>query len=206
MGKITADMSVSLDGFVTSPDPSPQQALGKGGEILHAWLENSESFRQWDGGRSGGSASSDSDVFKESFENIGAMIMGRNMFDHAIEAWGENPPFHVPIYVLTHRPQETLVKEGGTRFIFVTDGIERALNQARESAGDKIVSVSSANAIQQFIKAGWLDELQLHIVPVLLGDGAPMFDKVDTPTELEIVRVVASEAVTHIKYRFTKGS
>jgi dihydrofolate reductase len=129
--------------------------------------------------------------------------MGRRMFDHAEEPWGDDPPFHTQVFVLTHRAREPLVKEGGTTFTFVTDGIERALEEAKAAAGDKDVSIAGgANAIQQYLKAGLLDEMQIHVVPVLLGDGRRLFEDLGTePIELEGIRVIDSKDVTHLRFR-----
>jgi dihydrofolate reductase len=154
-------------------------------------------------GLPGGESGKDADVLDEAFKNAGAVLMGRRMFDEGEGPWGEEPPFHMPVFVLTHSGRETMIKQGGTTFAFVTDGIESGLKQARAAAGDKDVSVAGgANTIQQLLKAGLLDELQIHIVPVLLGDGVRLFDRMGTThIEMEKSRVIDSPGVTHLRFR-----
>ncbi|MBX4197446.1 dihydrofolate reductase family protein [Candidatus Saccharibacteria bacterium] len=209
MGKVFADISMSLDGFVAGPKPSLKDPLGQGGEQLHEWVLKTAAWRK-PHGKSGGETGPDGDIFEESFSRNGAVIMGRKMFSggtgpwkddpNADGWWGNNPPFHVPVFILTHNSRETLKKQGGTSFTFVTDGIESALSQGQAAAGDKDVSIAGgASAIQQFIKAGLLDELQIHIVPVLLGGGARLLENLGNP-KLEKVRVIDSPLVTHLKF------
>ena len=200
MGKVTADISMSLDGFIAGPNDRPGNGLGDGGERLHQWVYKLASWRE-PHGLSGGETNRDSEILEEAFKNVGAIVLGRRMFDNA-EGWGDEPPFHVPVFVLTHEGREKLVKEGGTTFTFVTDGIESALAQARAAAGDKDVAIGGgANTIQQFIAAGLLDEIQIHLVPVLLGDGIRLFERPGgEPIELEGTRVVASPDVTHLRF------
>jgi len=200
MGKVTADISMSLDGFIAGPNDRPGNGLGDGGERLHQWVTDLASWRE-PHGLSGGETNRDSEILEEAFKNVGAIVLGRRMFDNA-EGWGDEPPFHVPVFVLTHEGREKLVKEGGTTFTFVTDGIESALAQARAAAGDKDVAIGGgANTIQQFIAAGLLDEIQIHLVPVLLGDGIRLFERPGgEPIELEGTRVVASPDVTHLRF------
>jgi dihydrofolate reductase len=205
MSIVAVEMSMSLDGFIAGPNDSPAQGLGEGGERLHEWLLNLASFRERHGG-SGGEASVASDVLDEAFRNTGAIVIGRRMFDLAEEAWGPNPPFHMPVFVVTHRGRAPLVKEGGTTFNFVTDGAESALRQAQAAAGDKDVSVGGgANIIQQYVHARLLDELNLHLVPVLLGAGTRLFQPFEGgPIELEYTRVLETPGVTHLRYRVVK--
>ena len=200
MGKVTADISMSLDGFIAGPNDRPGNGLGDGGERLHQWVYKLASWRE-PHGLSGGETNRDSEIIEEAFKNVGAIVLGRRMFDNA-EGWGDEPPFHVPVFVLTHEGREKLVKEGGTTFTFVTDGIESALAQARAAAGDKDVAIGGgANTIQQFIAAGLLDEIQIHLAPVLLGDGIRLFEQLGgEPIELEGTRVVASPDVTHLRF------
>jgi len=146
----------------------------------------------------------DEDGMKGAFERPGAFIMGRRMFDNAEAAWGDEPPFHRPVFVLTHRERERDVKKGGTTFTFVTEGIESALSQAREEAGEKDVAVAGANAIQQFINAGLLDELEIDLVPVFLGGGVPLLANIGSDIRFEKTRTVDSPAVTHLWYRIVK--
>jgi dihydrofolate reductase len=192
MGRVTANMSMSLDGFIAGPNISAKNPLGDGGERLHEWMFPPKGNYQ--------------EVAAEMFKNVGAVIMGREMFDLGEEPWGDNPPFHMPVFVLTHGPRENVVKEGGTTFIFVTDGIESALRQAKAIAGDRDVLVAGgANTDQQYLKAGLLDEIQIHLIPVLLGDGRRLFDQLDTKQfELETTRVVDAPDVTHLQFRVVK--
>lgn len=210
MTKLTFDITMSLDGFVAGPNPGVEQPLGEGGERLHEWVYGLKSWRERHG-LAGGAANRDAEILEESLANTGAMIMGRKMFgggegpwDESWEGWwGDEPPFGVPVFVLTHHPREPLAMKGGTTFTFVTDGIESALDQARAAAGDRNVAVAGgANVAQQYLKSGLLDELQVHVASLLLGDGTRLFDRLGPdPIELEVVRVVESEAVTHLKYR-----
>jgi dihydrofolate reductase len=208
MGKLTCQISVSLDGFVAGPNQSLDNPIGEGGMRLHEWVLRTESWRRQHG-EEGGEPGADSEVAAEFGEGIGAYVMGRKMFgggdgpwDESWRGWwGEDPPYHTPVYVLTHHPREPLPMEGGTTFHFVTDGIESALEQARTAAGDKDVMVAGgASAVQQYLRAGRLDELYLHIVPVVLGAGERLLENVGDPA-LEPVEVVPSATVTHVRYR-----
>jgi dihydrofolate reductase len=212
MSILRSHISISLDGYVAGPDQSPENPLGKGGERLHQWAFATEGFAKVQG-REGGERNADSDVLDEVFSNIGAYIMGRNMFgpirgewDLSWRGWwGEDPPYHTPVYVLTHHARESLEMEGGTTFHFVTEGIEAAFERARADAGERDVVVpGGASAINQYLAAGLLDELYLHIVPVVLGAGERLLVDVGDP-RLEPVDVVASPAVTHVKYRVTRA-
>jgi dihydrofolate reductase len=210
MGKVFADISMSLDGFVAGPEPSLEDPLGRGGERLHEWAYGLESFKRLHG-EEGGETGVDSDVLDEAFEYTGATIMGRKMFSggsgpweddpNANGWWSGEPPFRVPVFVLTHHPRETVVMRGGTSFIFVTDGFESALEQARAAAEDQNISVAGgAEAIQQALAAGCLDEIQVHVVPLLLGGGTPLFGGGELK-KFERTRVIDSPTVTHIRYR-----
>ncbi|HEY7036555.1 MAG TPA: dihydrofolate reductase family protein [Thermomicrobiales bacterium] len=205
MAKVAADISMSLDGFITGPDDSPEHGLGIGGERLHQWLFDLESWRE-PHGMTGGKSGTDADVLAETFDRAGAIVLGKRMFDFA-DGWGEEPPFHMPVFVVTHDAREPLVKQGGTTFAFVNDGIERALDQATAAAGDKDVLVAGgASVIQQVLRAGRLDEIQIHLVPVLFGAGKRLFDRLDpTQIELETTRVIASPGVTHLRFRVAKN-
>jgi dihydrofolate reductase len=204
MGKVTVDMSMSLDGFIAGPNDSVERPLGEGGERLHEWVYDLASWRERHG-LTGGKTDTDAEVLDESLKNTGAAVVGKRMFDFA-NGWGDNPPFHMPVFVLTHDAREKLVKEGGTTFTFVTDGIQSALEQAKAAAGDKDVSVGGgANIIQQYLSAGLLDEIQIHLVPVLLGDGRRLFENTGTgQIELERTRVIESPGVTHLRFRVVK--
>lgn len=200
-GKVHADMSMSVDGFIAGPNAGVGNPLGDGGDRLHQWLYELASWRVRHG-LAGGKTNRDAQVLEEAFARTGAVVMGRLMFDTGEEPWGDDPPFHMAVYVVTHQERDVLVKEGATTFTFVTDGIESALDQARAAAGDKDVSIAGgANVVQQFLKAGLLDELQIHVIPVLLGDGIRLFDDGGTkPIELERRGVIESDEVTHLRY------
>jgi dihydrofolate reductase len=201
-------ITMSLDGFMAGPDQSLDDPLGKGGEDLHQWAFQASAWQE-EHGRSGGDEGVDSDVVRANLEGIGAYIMGRNMFgggegewDESWRGWwGNNPPYHVPVFVLTHHPRETLEMEGGTSFHFVTDGIEAALERAREAAGGKKVQLAGgAQVAQQYMRAGLLDEIHIHVAPVLLGGGERLLEGLTG--ELERVRVAESPSgVTHLEYR-----
>jgi dihydrofolate reductase len=211
MPSVTCNISMSLDGFVAGPNPTVENPLGEGGERLHEWALATESWRRQHD-REGGERNADSEVVKRVVERVGAYIMGRRMFGGGggpwEEAWtgwwGEDPPFHTPVFVLTHHPREPLPMRGGTTFAFVTDGIESALEQARQAAGDRDVAIAGgASAVQQYLAAGLLDELLLHIVPITLGAGTRLLEDVGDPT-LEPAEVIASPAVTHVRYRVVR--
>jgi dihydrofolate reductase len=208
------DISMSLDGFIAGPNQTLENPLGEGGERLHDWAFKVASWRERHG-LEGGETNRDSEIVQEGVDATGAVVMGRRMFSggegpweadpNADAWWGDDPPFHVPVFVLTKHPRETVVKQGGTSFTFVTDGIEAALEQARTAAGDKdVLLAGGANVVQQYLQAGLLDELQIHVSPVLLGDGVRLFDNLGPESlELEITRVVESPGVTHLRYRPT---
>jgi dihydrofolate reductase len=214
MARLTLNISMSLDGYIAGPNPTLEEPLGQGGEQLHEWVIAVAAWREAHG-MSGGEKSVDDDVSKEIIDSVGASVMGRKMFSggsgpweddpKADGWWGDEPPFHHAVFVLTNHARETVSKQGGTTYTFVTDGIESALAQAREAAGDKDVHVSGgADVAQQYLKAGLLDELQVHVAPVLLGGGTPLFGHGLTG-RLERTRVVeAPSGVTHIRYRPVK--
>ncbi|MEA2421138.1 MAG: hypothetical protein QOF55_237 [Thermoleophilaceae bacterium] len=212
MSKVTCHISISLDGFVAGPNQSFENPIGEGGMRLHGWALGTDSWREQHG-MEGGERSPDSEVVDEVAQGVGAHIMGRKMFgggdgpwDEAWRGWwGDDPPFHTPVFVLTHHPRDPLPMEGGTTFEFVTGGIESALEQARAAAGGQDVAIAGgASAVRQYLAAGLLDELYLHIAPVVLGAGERLFENVGDPT-LEPIKVVASPAATHIKYRVVRA-
>jgi dihydrofolate reductase len=204
------DISMSLDGFIAGPNQSEEHPLGEGGMQLHEWAFELAAWRK-PHGQDGGEVNASTKVVEESLENLGAAVMGRNMFGGAGSWgddpwdgwWGDDPPFHMPVFIVTHHAREPVTKEGGTTFTFVTDGIESALEQAREAADGKDVGLSGgANVAQQYFKAGLIDEMQIHLVPVFLGDGARLFDNLDgAEVGLEVARVVEAPGVTHLTYR-----
>ncbi|QQK74867.1 dihydrofolate reductase [Salicibibacter cibarius] len=203
MGKVVVYMSMSLDGFIAGPNDSIAQPLGEGGSVLHEWLfdgniaSKHNDFFQLLSRKSRG-------VFDESFETAGAIVVGRRTYD-VVGGWGGNHPIHgVPVFVLTHHiPSPT--PNGSTSFTFVTDGIESAIEQANAAADDKNVSVGGAHIVQQCINAGLLDEIHVHLVPVLLGSGIRLFDlSGDDSVRLEKTRVIESPDVTHLTFRIIK--
>jgi len=201
MASVVAEITVSLDGFVAGPNDGPELGLGEGGEQLHEWVYGLKSWRE-PHGLEGGEMGPDADLLEESFKRAGAIIVGRRMFDNA-RGWGEEPPFRMPVFVLTHEDREPEEKQGGTTFTFV-NGIENALEQARVAADGKDVSIGGgAETIQQFLKAGMLDELLVHIAPLLLGGGVRLFEGVGPDVQLEQTQVISSPAVTHLRFRVT---
>jgi dihydrofolate reductase len=205
MGQVTADITMTLDGFIAGPEDGVEKPLGEGGERIHRWLYDSTSWRELHG-QEGGEKRIDDALVAEAFECSGAVVMGKRMFENGNgrNGWGDEPPFHKPVFVLSHEAREPSVKVG-TTFTFVTEGIESALEQARAAAGDKDVQVAGgANALQQFIAAGLLDELQVHVAHVLLGGGVPMFGQLPKQIELESTRVMDAPGVTHLQFQFAK--
>ena len=212
MARLTLEITMSLDGFVAGPNQTLEQPLGEGGERLHEWAYGLAAWRE-PHGLSGGETNPDSELVEEQLRRTGAVVMGRRMFSgghgpweddpNADGWWGDDPPFHVPVFILTHHPRETVVKQGGTTFTFVTEGIDAALAQARAVAGDRNVQVSGgADVAQQYLREGLMDEVQIHIAPLLLGDGVRLFERLGSERPaLEVMRVVESPAVTHIRYR-----
>ena len=213
MSKVRAHISVSTDGYVAGPDQSEENPLGEGGEDLHEWVVSLKAWRE-PHGMEGGEANASSSIVEEEKDNVGAEIMGRGMFgppgggpwgdDPWAGWWGEDPPFHMPVFVITHHEREPLTLSD-TTFTFVTDGIESALAQAREAAGDQDVFIGGGAAIiNQYLAAGLVDELELHVVPILLGGGARLLEGVGPDVKLERVRVVEAPGVTHLKYRVVR--
>jgi dihydrofolate reductase len=204
-------MSMSLDGFVAGPNQSVDHPLGVGGERLHEWIYP---LAAWRGpqGLDGGEVNASTPLLEETQANIGATIMGRNMFGGGPGPWsakpwngwwGDEPPFHHPVFVLTHHPREPLALKEGNIFTFVTDGIESALDQAERAAGGKDVSLGGgARAAQQYLAAGLVDEMLINLVPILLGDGERLFDGLAARRpELEPISTIAAPGVWHLKFR-----
>jgi dihydrofolate reductase len=214
MGKVFAEISTSLDGYVAGPNPTLENPLGEGGEQLHEWAVRLKSWRK-PHGLPDGESGPDDELLAESVAATGAVVMGRQMFSggegpweadaNANGWWGDEPPFHKPVFVLTHHAREPLVLKG-TTFTFVTDGLDSAIDDARAAAAEQDVLVAGgADTIDQAISAGLVDELQLHLAPVLLGAGARLFDGVapELP-RFEITQVIESPLVTHLRYRVVK--
>jgi dihydrofolate reductase len=212
MSRLSVHISVSADGYVAGPNQSEENPLGEEGERLHDWVV---ALRAWRAphGLEGGEVNASTTVVEQAQANIGAEIMGRGKFgggpgpwgeDPWRGWWGEDPPFHMPVFVLTHHQREPLTLSD-TTFTFVTDGIEAALEQARAAAGDKDVLIrGGADIINQYLAAGHVDELELHVVPLLLGGGARLFEGIGPDLELEQIRVVEAPGVAHLKYRVVK--
>ena len=212
MSKIRTHISMSLDGCVAGPNQSHDNPLGEGGEQLHDWVVRLKTWRARHG-MDGGEDNASSSIVEQETDNIGAEIMGRGMFGPPEGGpweeswhgwWGEDPPFHMPVVVLTHHAREPLTLSD-TTFNFVTDGIESALAQAREAAGDKDVFIGGgASIINQYLAAGLVDEIELHVVPLLLGSGARLLEGVGPEIKLEQLRAVEAPGVTHLKYRVVR--
>ena len=213
MTKLRFNIAISLDGYVAGPNQSEENPIGEGGGRLHEWLFPLAVFQRMHGGE-GGEVNASTQVVEGWFENVGATIMGRNMFgpvrgpwgeDPWKGWWGEDPPFHNPVFVLTHHPREPLEMEGGTTFHFVTEGIETALERAGEAAGDKDISLAGgASVARQYLSAGLVDEMELSVVPVLLGDGERLLDGVGADLRLEQIRAVEAPGVAHLEYRVVR--
>jgi dihydrofolate reductase len=214
MSKVVAEISTSLDGYVAGPNPTLENPLGEGGDQLHEWAVRLKSWRETHG-LPDGESGPDDELLAESVAATGAVVMGRQMFSggegpweddaNANGWWGDEPPFHKPVFVLTHHAREPLVLKG-TTFTFVTDGLDSAIDDARAAAAEQDVLVAGgADTIDQAIRAGLVDELQLHLAPVLLGAGARLFDGVAPALpRFEITQVIESPLVTHLRYRVVK--
>jgi len=210
MSRLRRKISMSLDGFVAGPDQSVDEPLGKGGERLHQWVIALKVWRAAHG-MEGGEVNASSAVVEESLQNVGATVMGRNMFgghpgpwkkeNPWTGWWGSNPPFHHPVFVVTHHPREELILEGDNTFTFVTDGVEAAVAEARRAAGGKDVSLAGgASVARQCLRANLVDEMEINLAPVLLGAGERLFEGVTDLHGLDLVRTVATPQVVHLKF------
>ncbi|MEV4433854.1 dihydrofolate reductase family protein [Streptomyces sp. NPDC049585] len=205
MSKVFASLGMSLDGFISGPNAAPDNPLGDGGLRIHEWVENVESWRERQS-IGGGESNADDAIVRENFARAGVYIMGRRMFDEGEQGWPDPPPFRAPVFVLTNSPRAPWVRQGGTTFTFVTDGIDSALAQARKAAAGKDVQISGgAHTVRQFLDAGLIDELQIHLAPIVLGKGVRLFDDVSPALTVEPARVIHSSAVTHLTYRILRG-
>ena len=211
MSSVTCQISISLDGFVAGPNQSLENPIGEGGMGLHEWAFATDTWREQHG-QTGGQHSVDAEVADEVMRGVRAYVMGRRMFggghgpwDETWQGWwGEDPPFHAPVFVLTNHARQPLPMQGGTTFTFVTDGIEAALERAKAAAGNGDVAIAGgASTVRQYLAAGLLDELYLHIVPIVLGAGERLLEDVGEP-RFEPIEVVASPAVTHVRYRVVR--
>jgi dihydrofolate reductase len=213
MSKVRVHISISLDGYGAGPEESHESPLGEGGEQLHDWVVQLKSWRE-PHGMEGGLVNASSAVVEESLANVGAEIMGRGKFgppeggpwgeDPWRGWWGEEPPFHMPVFVLTHHEREPLTLSD-TTFTFVTDGIESALAQAKGAAASQDVLLGGgADSINQYLAAGLVDEIELHVAPILLSNGKRLFEGVPPDLKLEQLRALEAPGVTHLKYRVVK--
>jgi dihydrofolate reductase len=213
MSKVRVHIAISADGYVAGPNQSEENPLGEGGEQLHDWMLELKGWRE-PHGREGGEVNASTPIFDESHDNVGAEIMGRGKFgpagggpwpDEAWNGWwGEDPPFHMPVFVVTHHEREPLTLTD-TTFTFVTEGIEAALEQAKAAAGGKDVYIGGGAAIiNQYLAAGLVDEIEVHIAPLILGGGERLFDGVGPDLKLEQLRAVEAPGVAHLKYRVVK--
>ena len=213
MSKVRVHISTSLDGYAAGPNQSEENPLGEGGEQLHDWLVGLEAWRK-PHGMEGGKTDASTPVVEEATANVGAEIMGRGKFgppgggtwgdDPWPGWWGDDPPFHMPVFVVTHHEREPLTLSD-TTFTFVTDGIESALGQAREAAsGEDVLIGGGAEIINQYLAAGVVDEVEIHVVPILLGGGERLFEGIGPDLKLEQLRAVEAPGVAHLKYRVVK--
>lgn len=195
MSKVYSAISVSLDGFITGPNVRIGNGLGDNGERLHDWMFDTKT-------------EADAKITEEQYATTGAVIMGKGMFDVGFEPWGDPPPFRMPVFIVTHEAREPLPMQGGTTYNFVTEGIEAALRLARAAAGDKHVGVwGGADIIRQYLKAGLLDEMRIHIVPILLGGGIRLFEGLDLAgIELRKISTVDTPGATHFVFEVMKNS
>jgi dihydrofolate reductase len=205
MSKVTIDVGMSLDGFIAGPNAGPQNALGDGGHRIHRWVYDLEAWRERQSLR-GGQANRDDQVLREAYENVGAFVMGRRMFDEGEAGWPDPPPFRAPVFVLTNHGRDPWVRKGGTTFTFVTDGIQSALERTKEAAGEKDVRISGgADTLDQFLRAGFVAEMQIHLAPEILGGGVRLFEGVGAGgLNLEKIRVIDSPEVTHMAFLVVK--
>lgn len=218
MSLVVLDITMSLDGFVAGPDQGPDQPIGRDGTRLHEWVYGLATFRAMTG-EGGGIHNADDEILAATLARPGAVVMGRGMFGGGPGPWGSpewgdapwqgwwgpEPPYHAPVFVLTHHAREPLEMQGGTTFTFVTDGIASAIEQAKAASGERDVSLAGgAKTASQALAAGLLDELHIHVVPILLGGGARLFQGDHEPIALEKTAAIDSPGVTHLRYRVVR--
>lgn len=205
MGTVFVDVGMSLDGFIAGPNGRPGNPLGDGGTRIHEWLYPLAAFQERMG-LGGGERNADDAIVRAVFARTGAYVMGRRMFDEGEVGWPEEAPFRAPVFVVTHRAREPWVRKGGTTFTFVTGGLDEALRRAREAAGERDVRVSGGGGvIRQCLRAGVVDELHVHLAPVLLGAGVRLFDDLSAAAvKLEAGPVSFSPRVTHLAFRIVR--
>ncbi|MFG2294975.1 dihydrofolate reductase family protein [Streptomyces sp. NPDC048603] len=204
-GRVFVSIGMSLDGYVAGPNARPGNPLGDGGMKIHRWLYEVEAWRERQS-LGGGGRSASGEIVEENFARAGAYVMGRRMFDEGEADWPDPPPFRAPVFVLTHTPRGPWERGGGTTFHFVTHGAHEALEQAREAAGEKDVQIAGgAETVRQYLNAGLVDELEVHLAPLVLGSGVRLLDGVDPEIALAPERTVGTGEVTHIRYRVSRG-
>ena len=203
MSKIFFSAGISMDGFIAGLNGSPKNPLGDGGTEIHKWIYNQKAFRELLELGEGGETGKDNDILNEVISRTGACIMGKRMFEEGETNWPENAPFHTPVYVLTKQVREPWERKGGTTFYFVNDGLESALQKAKQAAGHKDIRISGgANVIQQFLNAGLVDDFTIHFSPVLLGKGVRLFDSIDkSKFTIDVLETINSPLVTHLHYK-----
>ncbi|GAA4572704.1 dihydrofolate reductase family protein [Planotetraspora kaengkrachanensis] len=202
MSTVFVSVGMSLDGYIAGPNARPGNPLGDGGPPIHTWMYETATFRERLGFGAGGETGPDDDIVRHTFDRIGANVMGRRMFDEGEVGWPEEAPFGTPVFVVTNHAREPWVRKGGTTFFFVTDGIESALAQAKEAAGDKDVRISGgADVVRQYLSAGLVDELDIELAPVLLGSGNRLFDGLAGAGD---IRLRTEGRVAHLRYRVAK--
>jgi dihydrofolate reductase len=190
MSKVVMEITMSLDGYTAGPDDSPEDPLGRGGERLHDWMFEGRSAEEIERFQT------------ELFSSVGAVVVGRRMADLGIVHWGEEPVFHAPVFVVTHRPAETIVKQGGTSYIFVTEGIDAALDRAKEAAGtEDVIVAGGADSARQYLNAGLIDEIRLHLAPIVLGGGTSLFDGARPDLRLVPSDATADPLATHLTFQ-----
>jgi dihydrofolate reductase len=189
MTRLIFDMTMSLDGFITDPNAGTEIPVGEDPGRLHDWMFATKTDE-------------DAAIVAERYRAAGAILIGRRMFDVGFEPWGDPPPFGMPVFVLTNRPQPPIERQGGTTYTFVSDGLQAALEQAGAAAGDKAVGLwGGANIFRQYLAAGLIDELHIHIAPVVLGQGTPLFERLETDgIELEPIACVQTPGATHLRF------
>ncbi len=206
MSKIFFDIGLSLDGFMAGLNGGPKNPLGDEGIKIHDWMFKQKTFLEHVGLPGGETSNPDNDIIEEIFNRTGASILGKRMFIEGEANWPEDAPFKTPVYVLTHQKREPWERKGGTTFYFVNDGIESALRQAKQAAGNKDVRISGgANTIQQYLNAGLIDEFSIHVAPMILSSGVRPFENIKKEKfSCEIIETIHSPRVTHLKYKVIK--
>lgn len=203
MSKIFFAVGTSMDGFIAGLHGGPKNPLGDGGTSIHKWLYQQKAFHELLDLGKGGETGKDNDILQDIISRTGASIMGKRMFVEGEANWPENAPFHTPVYVLTKEIREPWVRKGGTTFYFINDGIESALQKARQAAGNKDIRIAGgANVIQQFLNAGLVDDFTINYSPVMLEKGVRLFDNIDKDKfDIEIIEAINSALTTHLRYR-----